>query len=261
MNELGHAFLSVAAAHLKVTLARRLIWIALVVQPLVIATTAYFLYGRVSGHDYATYVLLGGGMAGVWSTMTFSSASDLNRERYYGTLSSLVASRTPLFFTFTAKITANALLSLFAPALNILYGKFVLGITLDVGHPEDIVLGLFAFLFGTSAFALALSTLFLLSRSTQVFMNSLEYGFTLLGGLAFPITVLPSWIQPFSRLLPLTWGMEAIRLAFGQTELALDYYIALLGCLLLGCLYYALSLVLFRRIENRVRRDATLDFF
>ena len=33
----------------------------------------------------------------------------------------------------------------------------------------------------------------------------------LLGGVLYPVAVLPSWLKPFSDLLPLTHGLEAMR--------------------------------------------------
>lgn len=261
MSARWYAFWSIVLAHIRMTLARPLIRITLIVQPLVVTTTAYFLYRSATPQDYLIYVVLGGGMAGVWSTMTFSSATDLNRERYYGTMSSLAASRTPLSFTFTAKICANALVSLIAPVVNLFYGLLILGVPFNVAQPAAAMLGLIAFLVGTSAFALCLSTFFLLSRSTSIFMNSLEYSFTLLGGLAFPITILPGWAQTLSQSLPLTWGMTALRTAFRDSALGPEFYTALGMCLGLGAMYYLFAVVLFQVVERRVRRDATLDLY
>jgi ABC-2 type transport system permease protein len=33
----------------------------------------------------------------------------------------------------------------------------------------------------------------------------------LLGGILYPVSVLPSWLQPYANLLPITHALEAIR--------------------------------------------------
>ena len=35
----------------------------------------------------------------------------------------------------------------------------------------------------------------------------------LLGGLYYPVAILPGWLQNFSQLLPITWALEAMRRA------------------------------------------------
>jgi ABC-2 type transport system permease protein len=41
-----------------------------------------------------------------------------------------------------------------------------------------------------------------------------------LGGLIFPVQLLPSWLRPFAALLPLTHALEAMRLALNNASLA-----------------------------------------
>ena len=34
-----------------------------------------------------------------------------------------------------------------------------------------------------------------------------------LSGVYFPVELLPAWLQPLPRILPLTWGLDAVRAA------------------------------------------------
>ncbi len=47
-------------------------------------------------------------------------------------------------------------------------------------------------------------------------MNLLGGAFLLLGGVMFPIEVLPEWMQTLSNFIPLTYGLEGMRLALLQ---------------------------------------------
>jgi len=81
---------------------------------------------------------------------------------------------------------------------------------------------------------------------------------TLLGGVYYPVTVLPEWLQKFSNLLPLTYALRAMRHAILQgtplSELGLDLW-ALTGFALFGI---PISLFLFQRALNRAKREGTL---
>jgi len=252
-------FKSTVGVHLKNTLARPMFQVVLVVQPFVVATTTYMLYRQSQVADLAEFVILGGGLAGIWSALTFSSAGDIHRERFYGTLQPMLASPSRLLLLFSAKISANALLSLLALLLSFVYGRFLLRVAVAFPHPLAFVAALLAFLFAANAYALCLSTIFLLSRSTLVMQNFLEYPLLLLGGLAFPVSVLPRWAQALSQALPLRWGAEALRLTLGAAPLEEAFWSSLIWTLVCGGLYFGLAGWLFKRVERRVRRDASLD--
>ncbi len=254
-----HLFWSTIEVHLKNTLARPMFQVVLIVQPFVVATTAYMVFRDAGIEEFAAFVVLGGGLAGIWSALTFSSAGDINRERFYGTLEPMLASPSALSLIFSAKIAANGLLSLLALAISLLYSWALLGVTIQVVHAWAFFMALGAFLLASNAFALALSTLFLLSRSTAIMQNFLEYPLLLLGGLAFPVTILPGWVQVVSSLVPMRWGSEALRLSLGNELIGSTFWVSFGLTLFSGLAYYLIALILFRRIEQRVRRDATLE--
>lgn len=252
-------FSSTMAVHAHNTIMRPFYRIVLFIQPIVIATTVHMVYRQEDPEQVAKFVLLGGGLAGIWSAMTFSTAGDLERERLQGMLTSLLAAPTSLAFVFSAKIVMNALLSLLALAITLLYSGLCLGVPLILPHPAAFALALAAFLFGASTFALFLANLFLLTRTAWVFQNILESPLLILGGVAFPVTLLPLWAQIISTLLPIRWGSEALYLALTIAPLAQLYWASLQWTLLTGALYLGLAHLLFRYIEYRVRRQGNLE--
>jgi ABC-2 type transport system permease protein len=254
-----NVFASTIGVHMKNTFARPMFQVVLFVQPFVVTTTTHMVYRDSDVGNLAVYVVLGGGLAGIWSALTFSSAGDINRERYYGTLQPMLAAPTRLPLIFSAKITANALLSLTSLGISLLYSWLLLGVGLGVPHWPASLSALAAFLFSANAFALCLSTTFLLSRSTAIMQNFLEYPLLLLGAIAFPISTLPPWARGLSAILPMRWGSEALRLSLDSKALDSRFWGALGWAALTGAAYYALALLLFVRVEHRVRREATLE--
>ncbi|MBN1680173.1 MAG: ABC transporter permease [Anaerolineae bacterium] len=250
---------STIQVHMKNTLARPMFQIVLVFQPFVIATTTYMVYRDANVDDFVAFVVLGGGLSGIWSAMTFSSLGDINRERWFGTLNPMLASPTSLLLVFAAKITANALLSLLSMGIAIVYSLILLGSNFAIAHGLAFVGALGLFLFSTSAFALCLSLVFLLSRTTQVMQNFIEAPLLVIGGMAFPVSILPGWAQAISALLPIRWGSETLRLTFDPAPLSTHWWTVAGLTLLSGVVYLGLATFFFRRLEHRVRYLGNLE--
>ena len=81
---------------------------------------------------------------------------------------------------------------------------------------------------------------------------------SLLGGVYYPVTVLPAWLQPISALLPITYSLRAMRLAVlqgqGLAALAFD----LLALAAFAVVLFPLSLLAFRWALRKARRDGSL---
>jgi ABC-2 type transport system permease protein len=254
-----HLFLSTMRVHAHNTIMRPFYRIVLFIQPLVIATTVHMIYRGDSREEAANFVLLGGGLAGIWSAMTFSTAGDVERERLQGVFSLLLAAPASLSFVFAAKIVMNALLSLLALAITLLYSRFCLGVPLHLPHPLAFGLALVVFLFGASSFALCLANLFLLTRTAWVFQNVLESPLLILGGMVFPVALLPTWARLLSGVLPLRWGSEALYAALATTPLPAAYGQGLWWATVTGAGYLLLAYLLFHYIEYRVRHRGNLE--
>lgn len=81
---------------------------------------------------------------------------------------------------------------------------------------------------------------------------------TLLGGVLYPVAVLPAWLQPISHVIPLTYSLSAMRrailLGHSLGEVAPDVLVLSLfsGVLL------PLTFVAFRYAVNRAKIEGSL---
>ena len=67
-------FFGAMRAHIRNTIERPMYRAVLFIQPIVIGTTTYMIYRDRGVDDFAAFVILGGGLAGIWSALTFSTA-------------------------------------------------------------------------------------------------------------------------------------------------------------------------------------------
>lgn len=76
---------------MKQSFVRPMFRFCLLVNPILNTILLYEMY-RSSGEDnFMAYAVLGAGLMGLWSCICFSSAGDINRERYSGTLALIFA--------------------------------------------------------------------------------------------------------------------------------------------------------------------------
>jgi ABC-2 type transport system permease protein len=96
----------------------------------------------------------------------------------------------------------------------------------------------------------------LVFKRGQVIAGALVYLMTLLGGMLFPVTVLPEWLQPLSKLVPLLYAFDGARDAlFAGSGWETDCVALALWALIL----WPLALFLFDRAGAYARRAGSLS--
>jgi ABC-2 type transport system permease protein len=101
-----------------------------------------------------------------------------------------------------------------------------------------------------------LTSAFVLSRNLHVFQNSMSYPVYILGGVVVPLTTLPGWLQPVSKVVYLSWCADLLRSAMSASsprDVALDITMAL-G---LGAIALATAIALTNHILGILRRNAS----
>ena len=70
----------------KQSFVRPMFRFCLLANPILNTVLLYEMYRGAGEENFFAYVALGAGLMAVWSAICFSSAGDINRERYSGTL-------------------------------------------------------------------------------------------------------------------------------------------------------------------------------
>lgn len=113
---------------------------------------------------------------------------------------------------------------------------------------------------GLLAVGYLLSAVNILSNRLEFILGESVAGvFFLLGGVIFPITVLPNWVQAISSVLPITYFLETVRDSFGLGTRGSNYLLdlAYLTVSTLGII--AVGILVFRRAEHRAKRLGLWD--
>jgi ABC-2 type transport system permease protein len=230
------------------------------VSPLFNVLIAYYLFRRSGLPNFGEHVVVGSALMTLWGTILWSSATDIQREKWMGTFELLLISPVPFPRILLGKILGNTLLSMLSVVLSYAYGFVLLGVRLTVAHPLQLAATFAAAIFAFVGFALMLALLFTLSRQANAVANALGYPIFLVSGLLFPLTALPGWAVGLGLLMPLAWAREAMRWATTGAAaaphlLTPSWGWAAGGLVGVGCLYFVAAFGLYRYIIERKLRQ------
>lgn len=250
--------ISSALLQMKQSYGRSMFKFCMIAYPLLYGFTLYMLYKEASTTEIMAYVMLGSAVSSLWGTISYSSAGDINRERFMGALEVIFNAPSRFYHVMLGKVIGNTVLGLISMIISILFVSLLSGSAFVVANPGAfglvVVIGLISF----GAVGMMLSGLLAISRSTTVLMNIMDYPVMILCGIAFPISILPSWTLPFSYALSPTHFLVLARMCVTGIESEALFSHHLLWLTGLTVLYCMVSVVAYRLIDVKARKEATL---
>lgn len=251
--------LSTMVLQMKQSFARPMFRFSLIANPILNTILLYEMFRHSQQDNFVSYVVLGAGLMAIWSCICFSSAGDIQRERYSGTLALIYAAPAGFPTIITGKILGNTLLSLSSLLISLATAVAVYRTPVVLVCPGYFFVALVALVGSFMVLSTVLAALLTLSRRTSLYMNCIEIPFILLCGFAFPIHVLPAWLHPVSLALSPTWAVELLRMAVNGVEDARLFFQKLLVLVLLSVGYALFSGWLYRYMDRQVRMTASLE--
>src|SRR5437868_10152686 len=106
-----------------------------VLQPIIFATIAFYMFRAGGRPGTLLYASLGAGMMGIWSSTLFGSGGALQWQRWQGTLELLVAAPPPFILVLLPMALATALNGAYALVSTLIWGRILFGVPLHLAHP------------------------------------------------------------------------------------------------------------------------------
>ena len=225
-----------------------------VIQPIIFATIAFYMFKAGGRPGTLLYAALGAGMMGIWSSTLFGSGGALQWNRWQGTLELLVAAPPPFIVILLPLTIATSITGAYSLLATLFWGRVFFDVPLHFAHPGLFLLAVLAAVLSLGLMGLLMASSFVLYRHANALSNLLEYPVWVATGLLFPLALLPGWVAPISWLLAPTWGIEAIR----NSALGGSVWFPIAMCALTGALYLGLATVFLRIFERAARARATL---
>lgn len=224
----------------------------------------YFLSKLVGAHPavsqyggYLPFVIIGIAMSTFITTGFGSFSSSIRQEQMMGTLEAVLM--TPL--RIPVMVIATALWPFFWAVLTTIFtigcASLLFGIRLHGNWLGALLVLILTTITFSSLGIISASFIMVFKRGDPMHMLIGGVSF-LLGGVAYPVSELPGWLQPISKMLPITHGLNGMRslLLEGQALSEIWPQLLILGLFVAVCL--PLSLLCFQKAVNIARRDGTL---
>jgi len=236
-----------------------------IVMILTLAGLMFSKSGARSGGDSALagMVVYGFILFMFLSDTLWSIGYNVRREQKQGTLEQLYLSPASKFMTLLSRVTVTLL---WTSLLCVLAG-LVMSVMIGRLPFENLPLGLFILImalsgtFGTG-FAFAALTL-RIKDANETTAGLAQFAFMVVCAPFFPFSALPAWMLYFSRVIPLSYGVDAFRSTLmgyprGFPELApLGVEVAIVAAF--GLLMPVAGFWLYRREENIARQKGRLS--
>lgn len=212
------------------------------------------------GGDYFAFVLIGLAFSGYFGVGLRSFANNLREAQTTGTLEAMLLTPTRLSTVILSSSLYDYGYVTVQVFVYLLLGSLLFGVQLNGNLPAAIVILALTIIAMTSLGIVAASFIMVLKRGDPVtwVFNSLTL---LLGGVYYPVELLPDWLQTLSRLLPITYALQAMRQALlldaSFQELWPDIVALAIFCILL----VPFSLLAFRLAVHRAKVEGSLAHF
>jgi ABC-2 type transport system permease protein len=210
------------------------------------------------GVNYFAYVLLGMAFFSYAGVGLGSFSSRIEMERLEGTLEAVLLTPTSIPTILFSLGLWNLIIATIDAVIYVLFGIFLFKI--DFGQTNLLSVAVLLILTIASFSGLGiLSASFLMAfrRGNPVgwLINTLE---GLIGGVYFPVAVLPDALQIIARCLPITYGIRGMQLAIyrGSSVWQLREEIGFL--FLFSIVLLPLATLSFKKGLRKARRDGTL---
>lgn len=241
-----------------------------VFQPIIWITPVYFMgkafstNGQATGFaaysgsgDYMSYILLGTVLTNFIMTVFWGMGYALKNDMDSGVLESNWLTPVSRLLILVGRTLTSMLTTTITSAVMLILAGLLFGFK-PTGSTFAAILTAIPMLVGLYGFGFAFAAIVLLMReaNTMVDVGSfLVQGFS---GTNFPVQSLPYWLIPVSLMLPLTYGLDAVRgfLLKTNTLLPIPAEIAILVLSMFAMLWIGAQI--FYRVERRVRTLGTL---
>ncbi len=225
--------------------------------------------GRSSPHleklagssDIITFVILGYIFIGFMNMALWAMGFSLRKEQYYGTLESVFATPVPRW-VFALGMAAHSTLHqsiIVLFQLIVIYLIFSFTIKTSGILPSLTIIALM--LFALYGFGMMVAALTLIFKQGWLVSEALSSLMMVITPIAYPLAVLPLFMQKASFFIPSTYGVLGVRHFLIGEKLPFSLLTLFLRLFFLCFLWIAFGILVFNIIDRYTRRQGTLSTY
>jgi ABC-2 type transport system permease protein len=210
------------------------------------------------GGDYFSFVLVGLAFTGYMGLSLSNFAGSIREGQMMGTLEIMLLSPTRLSVILLSSSLWSYLLTTVNVVVYFAVGILVFGVSLSQANFATALVVLILSITSFSGIGILSAAFVLWTKKGDPVAWVFGSLSSLLAGVYYPVTVLPDWLEPMSRFVPLTYALDAMRLAMLQGyslyQIRFDIF-AMLGFTLV---LTPIAFLAFRKALKRAKMEGSL---
>jgi len=210
------------------------------------------------GGDYFSFVIIGIAFSGLLTMFEKRLPGIIRQAQVTGTLEAILVSRTSIPVILFGSSLYYILFSVVSTVFHLTLAVTVFGMKIaKINWPGALITFFLTFLCFLSIGILSACFILVYKKGNPF---SWIYGSVsgLLGGVFFPIKVLPAWIKWISYLLPVTYSLEGLRKSIITSSAFSEILPSIVALSIFALIFFPLSLYLFRVALKKAKKDGTL---
>jgi len=216
---------------------------------------------KAYGGNYFAFLLIGVALLDYHTLSLQIFSNSIRESQMMGTLEIMLLSPTRLSAILVYSSLWGYIFTSFRFMLYLLTGMILFG--MDLGGANVLGGGVVLFLSiicfaGLGIITAAVIMVFKEAGSISMFVGAVSL---MLGGVAYPVEVLPSWLTKVSFLIPLTHSLKGMRQALLKGYSFIELFPEACALVIFSAIFFPLGLLAFHVAVQRVKVTGTLGHY
>jgi ABC-2 type transport system permease protein len=168
--------------------------------------------------SYFAFAVVGAAIGAVIDTASTGIAGRIREEQLTGTLEMLAVQPVTSLDLCTGLVGFPFLFGLFRAALYLVVASFWMDVSMTTADWPGIVIMFCVTGTALAALGIASGALVLVFKRGAVLAGLILFSMALVSGSVFPISVLPGWLEPVGKAMPLRFAFDGVRAALFRGE-------------------------------------------
>ncbi len=213
------------------------------------------------GGDYFSFVLIGIAFSGYLTTGLGSFSGSIRSEQVMGTLEAVLLTPTSTHFIIISSSLWSFIFTSIRVMAYLLIGVFLFDVNMSSANIFGALLVLALTIICFSCIGIISASFIMIFKQGDPINWAFSTLSGLLGGVFYPITVLPEWLQNFSYLLPITYSLRAMRLALLQGHSLRALAPDIFALILFSIILIPISATIFKYAVKIAKKEGSLALY
>lgn len=223
-----------------------------------ISQMAFFVFVGIFANAPIEFIAVGNALQSIsWNTV-FSVINITGHDKWDGTLPLVLATPANRLPLYIGRAMIHVLDGILSAAISFVFAAILFGVNFSQTNPLALIVAIVLTAFTMAGFGLLIGGFCFFFRNPMVFANIFTFCLLIFCGVNFPVTSLPTAIQPVSYIFPLTYGLTAARNAIIGQDL-IQIAPTLVIQLVVGVASMLIGYMLFRSFENNARKTGKME--